>query len=102
MDRTVTISEERYRELLAIEDKYSNRESSIQRIFDTISSIYYSDIPWEDKYCQIFEGKLCRRFRELAPGFSWYDPDASYEDDVRAFFWAAEEYVTAKEYVESL
>jgi hypothetical protein len=44
MDRTVTISEERYRELLAIEDKYSNGESSIRRIFDTISSIYHSDM----------------------------------------------------------
>ena len=102
MSRTVTISEERYRELLAIEDKYSNEESSIQRIFDTISTVYYSDISWEDKYRLIFEAKLCRRFREHAPGFSWYDPDASYEDDVRAFYWAAEEYMTAKEYVESL
>lgn len=102
MDRTVTISEERYRELLAIEDKYSNEESSIRRIFDTISSIYHSDIPWEDKYNKIFSCGLCRGFRTLAPGFSWYDPDASYEDDVRAFFWAAEEYVAAKEYVESL
>ena len=98
----VMIDEERLKELLLIEEKYSRGSNSIQSVFDSISSIYYSDIPWEDKYRQIFEGGLCKRFRELAPGFSWYDPDASYEDDVRAFCWAAEEYVTAKEYVESL
>lgn len=98
----VMIDEERLKELLLIEEKYSRGSNSIQSIFDSISSIYYSDIPWEDKYRLIFEGGLCKKFRALAPGFSWYDPDASYEDDVRAFCWAAEEYVTAKEYVESL
>ena len=93
MDRTVTISEERYRELLAIEDKYSKGNGMIQKVFDDITEVYESEDPWEVKYCQIFEGKLCRRFRELAPGFSYYDPDASYEDDVCAFYWAAEEYM---------
>ena len=93
MDRTVTISEERYRELLAIEDKYSKGNGMIQKVFDDITEVYESEDPWEVKYCQIFEGKLCKRFRELAPGFSYYDPDASYEDDVCAFYWAAEEYM---------
>ena len=93
MDRIVTISEERYRELLAIEDKYSKENGMIQHVFDAITEVYESEYPWESKYDRIFSGGLCKRFRELAPGFSYYDPDASYEDDVCAFYWAAEEYM---------
>lgn len=93
MDRTVTISEERYRELLAIEDKYSKGNGMIQNVFDAITEVYESEASWESKYDRIFSGGLCRKFKSLAPGFSYYDPDASYEDDVRAFYWAAEEYI---------
>ena len=102
MDRTVTISEERYRELLRIEDSYLKGNGMIRHVFDDITEVYESEASWESKFDRIFSGGLCKRFRELAPRFSWYDPDASYEDDVRAFYWAAEEYITAKEYVESL
>ena len=93
MDRTVTISEERYRELLAIEDKYSKENGMIQHVFDAITEVYESEISWESKYDRIFSGGLCRKFKTLAPGFSYYDPDAGYEDDVYAFYSAVEEYM---------
>lgn len=93
MDRTVTISEERYRELLSIEDSYLKGNGMIQKVFDDITEVYESEDPWESKYDRIFSGGLCRKFKSLAPGFSYYDPDASYEDDVCAFYWAAEEYI---------
>lgn len=93
MDRTVTISEERYRELLAIEDKYSKENGMIQHVFDAITEVYESEISWESKYDRIFSGGLCRKFKSLAPSFSYYDPDAGYEDDVCAFYLAAEEYM---------
>jgi hypothetical protein len=93
MDRTVTISEERYRELLSIEDSFLKGNGMIKKVFDDITAVYESEASWESKYDRIFGGGLCKRFRELAPGFSWYDPDASYDDDVCAFYWAAEEYM---------
>jgi hypothetical protein len=31
--------------------------------------------------------------KECIPNFHWYDPDASYQDDVCAFVWALEELI---------
>lgn len=46
---------------------------------------------WEDAYDAIFGGGYCRIVCECVPSFDWYDPDASYQDDVCAFIWALEE-----------
>ena len=46
---------------------------------------------WADAYDAIFGGGYCRIVRECVPSFDWYDPDASYQDDVCAFIWALEE-----------
>ena len=90
---TVTISEERYKELLMIEDLYYGSKNSIESAFNQIHLLYESELTWKDKYEKIFSGGLYRKFTEYAPGFSWYDPDADYEDDVRAFYWAVKEYM---------
>lgn len=44
-----------------------------------------------DAYDVIFGGGYCRIVHECVPSFDWYDPDASYQDDVCAFIWALEE-----------
>lgn len=51
------------------------------------------NMSWEQKYDAIFSEKISKRFFQIANGFSYYDPDSSYEDDVRAFQNAVNEYV---------
>lgn len=62
-------------------------------IFAQIERIYYSDLSWEAKYDLIFSPTLSQRFYQIARSFDWYDPDADYEDDVSAFFYAAKSYM---------
>lgn len=41
-------------------------------------AVFLSKLDWTDKYDRIFSGTY-------KPPFTWYDPDANYEDDVKAF-----------------
>ena len=69
--------------------------SLVCQVYDEIKKIFDDDtIDWERKYSKIFESGLCNTFCHVTPNyFEWYDPDASYQDDVRAFVDAATEYV---------
>jgi hypothetical protein len=111
MENMISIPESRYIELLEIEKKY-NGDSDIREAFNThiLSDIYgelisvvqvglnadntgNNDDIWHVIYDRVFgEHKTAGKWRKLVPGFSWYDPDGSYYDDVMAFYHAVRDY----------
>lgn len=107
MDR-ISISENRYRELLKYEDYfYGNHKESIKSICDELESMINKgdeDDPtgndwgvWEPIYDKVFSSNesisICKRVKRLVPDFTWFDPDTTYKEDVCAFFWALNEYI---------
>ena len=81
---------------LITKENYDKLNSTYERIM----SIYYAacgvdgdEEVWRDAYDIIFGGGYYRMVMECVPNFSWYDPDASYQDDVCAFVWALEELI---------
>lgn len=66
--------------------------------YELIMSIYYAacaadgdEEAWGSACDIIFGAGYCRMVKECIPNFDWYDPDASYQEDVSAFVWALEE-----------
>lgn len=51
-----------------------------------------TDVSWADKYSQIFSPRISHRIGELLREFGisldYYDPDASYREDVQAYLAA--------------
>ena len=111
MENMISIPESRYMELLEIEKKY-NDDTTSRALFtkNSLSAVYIElnnavnaglsidsigdnhDI-WHVIYDRVFgEHKISGKWRKLVPGFSWYDPDASYYDDVMAFYHAVRDY----------
>lgn len=81
---------------LITKENYDKLNSAYKRIM----SIYYiacgadgDEEVWGDAYDIIFKGGYYRIVTECVPNFDWYDPDASYQDDVCAFVWALEELI---------
>lgn len=68
----------------------------LQEIFDYIKRIYYSDLSWEAKFDLIFSPHGSQAFCRIARSFDWCDPDTSYEEDVSAFFYAAQSYLRSE------
>lgn len=68
----------KYKELL-------NLNSKIQRLMNEDEKV----INWELKYDLIFSEKFSRKvfslIKELGTSLEYYDPDSSYEEDLRAF-----------------
>jgi len=56
------------------------------------NQIYGSDIPWPDKYSVIFGMKITDEINDLNLQFHWDDPDQDYEDDVRTFMDALNDF----------
>lgn len=54
--------------------------------------IQENNISWETKYELIFSENISRKiftyFKEMNISFDYYDPDTSYEEDVKAFAYA--------------
>jgi hypothetical protein len=60
----------------------------LSRVYREANSIYESKLSDEAKYDLIFSKKISQKVP-----FSWYDPDTSYEEDVRCFMNAFREYM---------
>ena len=67
------------------------------KLHDKAKEIVQSNLSWEAKYDIIFSEVLAKRVYEIARGFSYYDPDSSYEADVMAFYNAFTDYITEGE-----
>lgn len=63
-----------------------------------MQAIMVSALPWDAKYRQVFSDACARRIHALLAqmdeSLDWYDPDADYEDDVRAFATAFDDKLT--------
>lgn len=64
---------------------------------DRAVRILNSDAEWKTKFDLVFSDDLSLKVWELDPGFDYYDPDTTYEDDVRAFVDALQERVAELE-----
>lgn len=72
---------------------------SLRTTLEEIDIIFESDQSWEVKYDMIFG--LCKQHLwGNLPGFSYYDPDTSYREDVEAVYYALHEYLEDGENLE--
>lgn len=69
----------------------------LARLRDRAVLIAESAASWETKYALIFSATMSRRVWGLDSGFDYYDPDTTYEADVRAFVDALQERVVELE-----
>lgn len=76
MSNSINNTDKSYLELVKINTK-------VQRLINE------EDVDWELKYDTIFSPNISKRvfalMKELNISFDYYDPDTSYEEDVRAF-----------------
>lgn len=75
-----------YEELLSELDE-------IRQLMQRMDDLIASDYDWARKYSSVFSDTLSGRLFELMPDLSsnYYDPDTTYEADVRAFQSAVHE-----------
>lgn len=59
--------------------------------FSLMEKVIESGVSWDIKYTLVFSGfapRLMGTINMIGGVFTWVDPDASYEDDVLAFYHA--------------
>jgi hypothetical protein len=61
------------------------------RIYERAKRIVRSDLEWDQKYDMIFSEEISKKFR-----LDYYDPDTSYEEDVRAFMDALDSHMNTQ------
>lgn len=116
MEKMISIPESRYIELIRIEQKYKASDfnydnDKIRALYVELNSVINAglsvsnnesnDSIWRRIYDKVFglDSGICSRWRELVPGFTWYDPDSSYYDDVMAFYHAIQNYLVVNNIV---
>lgn len=60
-----------------------------ERILNRAKEVIGLGGSWDEKYYLMYNEELILKFSELNPEFSYYDPDGSYEEDITAWFNAA-------------
>ena len=65
-------------------------QETIDRAYDKVVESECSEEAWEALYHFVFSDRVSNKIYEILPNFEWYDPDATYREDVCAFigaFW---------------
>ncbi len=62
--------------------------SEILQIIEKANQVYNSEADWLLKYDLIFSDSISCNIFNLGLRFDYYDPDSSYEEDVRAYITA--------------
>lgn len=67
--------------------------NTLKRLFSTLDKVYNDpELSWDTKYSLIFSENISRQFTAQLDHYGirldYYDPDSSYEDDVRAYYEA--------------
>lgn len=70
----------------------SETQKDILTLIDKAEKIFESTATWEMKYDLIFGMRIAQKIRESDLSFDWYDPDTSYEEDVRYYMRALREF----------
>lgn len=55
------------------------------------------DEVWAKLYDTVFSDKISKKIHRVYPGFTWCDPDTSYQEDVTAYIRDFEEYANGLE-----
>lgn len=55
------------------------------------------DEAWTELYDTVFSDKISKKIHLVYPGFTWYDPDTSYQEDVTAYIRGFEDYAKGLE-----
>lgn len=68
----------------------------LQNFYNKLSTWEYEAVlgklSWKDLYDIVFSKKVSKRIYKILPNFRWYDPDATYQEDVVAFITQFKEY----------
>lgn len=65
-------------------------QKTIDDAYDKVMESERSEEDWEALYNFVFSDRISLRICEILPGFEWFDPDTTYQEDVCAFidaFW---------------
>lgn len=65
-------------------------QEAIDRAYDKVMESECSEEAWEALYHFVFSDRVSHKICEILPSFEWYDPDATYQEDVCTFinaFW---------------
>lgn len=65
-------------------------QETIDRAYDKVVESECSEEALEALYHFVFSDRVSNKIYEILPNFEWYDPDATYREDVCAFidaFW---------------
>lgn len=65
---------------------------SLIMLYRKVNKIYTSDSDWDVKYDQIFSNEISLKIDRLIK-LDYCDPDAGYEDDVKAYVFALRNYM---------
>lgn len=66
----------------------------IVKMIEEAEVIFHSTASWEVKYDSIFAMKISKSIQEVGLRFDYYDPDTSYEEDIRAYWDALNQFKT--------
>lgn len=66
----------------------------LKKLINEVIRIYESEATWEIKYDLIFSKHLSHRIRDIVK-IDYYDPDTSYEEDLKAYVDALKQYLEA-------
>ena len=70
--------------------------SELVKVVEEIEKIYESNLTGKRKYDMVF-GLCAEKLWGNLPGFSYYDPDTTYQEDVEAVVKALREYVQERQ-----
>jgi hypothetical protein len=65
-------------------------QDRLLEIYEYAMEVWRSDLTEKEQYNRIFSPAVSQSVCRLLPGFDWYDPDTSYQEDVDAFMYEFE------------
>lgn len=75
--------------MIITKEKFNKINPIVKRMNKIMDSF---ESNWEEKYDAIFSEDISKVFFETFPNFDYYDPDATYQEDVCAFVGAVNEF----------
>lgn len=63
-------------------------QDKLLEIYEYAMKVWCSDLTEEEQYSRRENPAVSQSVCRLLPGFDWYDPDTSYQEDVDAFMYA--------------
>ena len=91
--KVIIISDKQYTKILEL-------QNPLVSLYEEALEFWESDFSLEEKYDKIFSEDISKEVFRIAPYFSYYDPDSSYEEDILVFLRALNRYLYEKGYAD--